>query len=246
MVLELESVFSNDLIRRGDSFNILLNIRNLYNDAIIVNGYEINFPQGFKVSTKPGAKLRFTKDTEEFFSDFIPFKELKTTDHKREHVEIPNGVKRPISIPLRAGRILGFKPRPDLYKISITIFYTHDNTLLNRSIEIDLRIYASLQGMLGGTILGSVLGNFAVSEFRYGIDTPISILSSIVFGFVAGIILMRRKDIQAFITIEDFWGGILVGFTIGLLGKEVVINLLTSNPVMTIDPSNSTLSNMTG
>jgi hypothetical protein len=42
-----------------------------------------------------------------------------------------------------------------------------------------------------------------------------------VFGFMTGIILMRKKDVETFITIEDIWGGILVGFFVGFYGKEI-------------------------
>lgn len=234
-MLEIKTKFSNDMIRRGDSFNIIASVRNLHDKEITVNGYEISYPQGFRPTRKSGTKLQLGKETGEFFSELAPFKQLKTSEHIVENIKIPKGVERPISIPLRVGRIIGFKPRPDLYKLSFTLFYSYKGTSLNQSTEIDLRVYASLPGMLAGTILGSILGNFAISEFKFDIDkTPVEILSSLVFGFIAAIILMRRKDVQAFITIEDFWGGILIGFTVGILGKEFVINLLKSGSPLSI------------
>jgi hypothetical protein len=30
---------------------------------------------------------------------------------------------------------------------------------------------------------------------------------------------MRKKDVQPFLTIEDFWGGILLGFLVGTNGQ---------------------------
>jgi hypothetical protein len=44
----------------------------------------------------------------------------------------------------------------------------------------------------------------------------------LIFSFIAGVVLMRRKDVQSFITIEDFWGGILIGFVIGYGGIQAL------------------------
>ena len=35
------------------------------------------------------------------------------------------------------------------------------------------------------------------------------------------IILMRKKDVQPFLTTEDFWGAILIGFLAGYTGQEL-------------------------
>ncbi|HSF51191.1 MAG TPA: hypothetical protein VLA74_10565 [Nitrososphaeraceae archaeon] len=33
---------------------------------------------------------------------------------------------------------------------------------------------------------------------------------------------MRKKDVQPFLTVEDFWGGLLLGFFVGYIGKSFI------------------------
>jgi hypothetical protein len=95
--------------------------------------------------------------------------------------------------------------------------------------------------MLVGTLVGSVLGTFVrvltgapipslpgfISEIQKAGEPP-NVGSSIVtllfvnliLGLLIGIILMRKKDVQPFLTVEDFWGGILLGFLVGLFGLQ--------------------------
>ncbi|MFL6478527.1 MAG: hypothetical protein ACJ707_06890, partial [Nitrososphaera sp.] len=48
----------------------------------------------------------------------------------------------------------------------------------------------------------------------------------LIFGLITGLILMRKKDVQPFLTIEDFWGGIVVGFAVGYGGSSILTRLL--------------------
>jgi hypothetical protein len=71
--------------------------------------------------------------------------------------------------------------------------------------------------MLGGAIIGSGLGTF--SKFLYtnnndDINKVInqnlnfmipSFLLNLVLAFIIGVVLMRKKDVQPFLTVEDFW-----------------------------------------
>lgn len=57
--------------------------------------------------------------------------------------------------------------------------------------------------MLTGTLIGSILGNLAKHGFRLQNLDLYSLVTSMIFGFITGIILMRKKYVQQFITIED-------------------------------------------
>ena len=52
-----------------------------------------------------------------------------------------------------------------------------------------------------------------------------SLLANLIIAFVIAIILMRKKDVQPFLTIEDFWGGILIGFLVGYTGEDIIRQL---------------------
>ena len=72
---------------------------------------------------------------------------------------------------------------------------------------------------------GHNFSNFKWSDLL-GTDLLSKLVISLIFSFVAGVVLMRRKDVQSFITIEDFWGGILIGFVIGYGGIQGLQNFL--------------------
>jgi hypothetical protein len=163
---------------------------------------------------------------------------------------------------LTAGKRLDFKPRADTYTISCCIEFgrkiaaktegavtvtnqpsekskkPNPSTTSVRDIKsqyaenIEISIFPSLAGMLAGTLIGSVLGALIRSNFDLRGASLVSVIASMVFGFMTGIILMRKKDVQTFITIEDIWGGILIGFFIGFYGKELFERIANISPLL--------------
>ena len=230
------------MIRRGDAYNIIVKIQNLTDKDTTLNKMRIGFQPGFFVNE--GANVM--REISQFGNQLNPFNPLETTKEITINEKVSSGSETIRTIHMKAGRIIGFRPRPDEYNIGITIYYTTSaGDEKSQNIDVTVKVYASLPGMLAGTIFGSIIGNMITSELNYDIDkTPFEILTSIVIGFIAGIILMRRKDVQAFITIEDFWGGILIGFTVGMVGKEAVFSMLKSGTILP-DITNSTINNVT-
>jgi len=230
------------MIRRGDAYNIIVNIQNLTDHDTTLTKMRVGFHPGFFVNEGTNVMSGITQ----FGNQLNPFSPLETTKDITMDDKITKGSETKKTIHMKAGRIIGFRPRPDEYKIGIILYYTIAGGIeKSQNIDVTVRVYASLPGMLAGTILGSIIGNMLTSEFNYDIDkTPFEIFTSIVIGFIAGIILMRRKDVQAFITIEDFWGGILIGFTVGMVGKEALFSMLKSGTILP-DITNSTIANVT-
>jgi hypothetical protein len=64
---------------------------------------------------------------------------------------------------------------------------------------------------------------------------------NLILGFITGIVLMRRKDVQSFITIEDLWGGILVGFIVAYAGKQFFEEFLNIPSILNQTGQNQTL-----
>jgi hypothetical protein len=141
---------------------------------------------------------------------------------------------------LQAGWTGGLHPRPDTYTIRCDVTYTFDGKIYHSSIEIDVSIFPSLASMLVGTLLGAVLGTvlkelFTKTELMKDINTlgiggtiapiiPI-LFSNMILGFMIAVVLMRKKDVQPFLTIEDFWGGILVGFLTSYTSSQILEQL---------------------
>jgi fluoride ion exporter CrcB/FEX len=90
--------------------------------------------------------------------------------------------------------------------------------------------------MLIGTLIGSLLGTVvnAIVPHVQNNKVPIpgfeiiipQIFANLILGFIVGITLMRKKDVQSFLTVEDFWGGILLGFLVGYSGGQFLKGLL--------------------
>jgi hypothetical protein len=149
---------------------------------------------------------------------------------------------------LKAGST-GTKPRPDTYTISCEVTYEFKGKTHYKNADIDISVFPSLQSMLLGTIVGSILGTLVTSLTNTSADgisnvvtknpelIPYHVLSflsvtavNIILGFIIGVTLMRKKDVQPFLTVEDFWGGLLIGFFVGYLGKSFVDNFISFNP----------------
>ena len=52
------------------------------------------------------------------------------------------------------------------------------------------------------------------------------LIANIILGIIVVLIFRRKRDIQSILTIEDFWGGILLGFIIGYGGKSFIEEVL--------------------
>lgn len=137
---------------------------------------------------------------------------------------------------LRAGWIGGLRPRPDTYNISGEVTYDYQGKDHYRQINLNVSVFPSLGSMLTGTLFGSILGTmikpllkpetteFASVAKEMGSAVP-GLLANLIIAFIIAIILMRKKDVQPFLTIEDFWGEILVGFLVGYTGEDIIKNL---------------------
>jgi hypothetical protein len=134
-----------------------------------------------------------------------------------------------------------FHPRPESYRLRVTANYEVKGKVCFASEIIDLSLFPSFGSMLSGTLARSLLGTIVrnaetIARFPM-LSTQTQIIEEImgifivplIFGLVAGLILMRKKDVQPFLTIEDFWGGIVVGFVVGYGGSDIVTRILSTD-----------------
>lgn len=161
----------------------------------------------------------------------------KPTIEENIEITIQPGDTYRVDFNLKAGWSGGVRPRPDTYTISGEITYQIEKTSHYENVNIDVSIFPSLGTMLIGTLIGSFLGtvvNNIVPQIQQHGNAHIAnlqimslqIFANLILGFVVGITLMRKKDVQPFLTVEDFWGGILLGFLVGYVGQGFYTQIL--------------------
>jgi hypothetical protein len=121
-------------------------------------------------------------------------------------------------------------------------FTAGDNSrqVLTQVITSALDVRPPLRSIVIGSIFGSVLGASAkfaqlvgqsgTDAFSFLIDhTSVEItqiVASIIMGVIATVALSRKSGAQNFITVEDFFGGFVIGVLIGYQGTSYFENIL--------------------
>lgn len=121
--------------------------------------------------------------------------------------------------------------RPDKYKLTLFVEYSNNQKVFFRETKIEeVDILASFKAIMYGAIIGGFLGTvvrmFIFSHFILHIGILFEIIGAIILSMLAVIALARKSGVQTLITIQDFWGGIFVGFLIGYSGKTFFDNLI--------------------
>ena len=108
--------------------------------------------------------------------------------------------------------------------LSTQIRYRVDGIEKTQVITSEFEIKPPLASTVMGAIFGGILGNLAralnaKSELIWQ-SLLVSTGSSIVMSLIAAIALSRKTGTQGFITVEDFFGGFVVGSLIGYSGSD--------------------------
>ncbi|MGA9842149.1 MAG: hypothetical protein WBQ25_07520 [Nitrososphaeraceae archaeon] len=157
----------------------------------------------------------------------------KPTIEENIEITIQPGDTYRVDFNLKAGWSGGVRPRPDAYTISGEITYQIEKTVHYKHVNIDVSIFPSLGTMLIGTLVGSFLGTIVhniVPQIQQNGDVPtanlqiisLQIFANLILGFVVGITLMRKKDVQPFLTVEDFGEEYYWDFLLAMLVKDSI------------------------
>lgn len=135
---------------------------------------------------------------------------------------------------LRTNKALFFVP--SAYTLHLQIQYEVDGAINQDVIDYSFFIGSSLNSMIYGSVIGSIMGYLVKDIFQD--KTMISIISSfnfisalsytlflganVILGIITVILFSRKKDVQPILAIEDFWGGVLLGFIVGYGGKSFI------------------------
>jgi len=128
---------------------------------------------------------------------------------------------------------------PAKFKLQLTVIYgleapppgenAHEaRNLYSNTTAFTVQVRAALWSIILGGVLGGIIGSIARSLQGSGgeiafdtshINSTIgAVLLAAILSGAAIIFSARKSDTQSFVTVEDFWGGLLVGFLIGYSG----------------------------
>jgi len=115
------------------------------------------------------------------------------------------------------------------------IKYRYKKEIHYAPFEVRLTLRPPLLANGIGAVAGSILGNGARSLKEQGAgffqNVGIEFAAAIVLASILAVIAIiyssrRTGESQPILTVEDFWGGLIVGFMIGYLGHEVFQRLV--------------------
>jgi hypothetical protein len=115
----------------------------------------------------------------------------------------------------------GFRP-----KTSTSSGSEGDNreAIFTNTIAHKLSIRPSVYSVLAGSIIGGVAGSIArLLQMNSPItwkESSVSIVLVTILSAIAVIFMARKSDTQSFVSVEDFWGGLLIGFLVGYTGTS--------------------------
>ena len=113
---------------------------------------------------------------------------------------------------------------PTRQSLSTQIRYRIDGKQKTQVASSEFEIKPPLLSIVIGAIIGAVLGTLAkifnTSKTFDWQPTVLALGASTVMSLIAGIALSRKSASQAFITVEDFFGGFVVGALIGYGGSQ--------------------------
>lgn len=119
--------------------------------------------------------------------------------------------------------------RPSAYTLSIEVRYEIAGTANVDTVEHAIQVRASLWSILIGAAVGGVFGAFAGYDAAIdwgAAETWTSLGVSVVLALMAVVLFARKKDSQPIVSIEDFWGGVAIGFMVAYGGTDLVGTLL--------------------
>jgi hypothetical protein len=155
--------------------------------------------------------------------------EIQDTPIQFKPVEIQPGDSITRVFVLQTWRGLWFTP--NTYTMDISIKYKIGPVMHNQSVPYTLDIQAGLRYIVVGAVIGSMFGILAkeINVLTTGkwVAFLTTTVSTIIISGFAVIAFARKTGVQPLVTIQDFWGGMLIGFLISYSGTQVLGNLFS-------------------
>jgi hypothetical protein len=130
--------------------------------------------------------------------------------------------------------------RPIRYDLECTINFAFDPSenarLYTNAVQHTMTVRASVGAVMIGALVGGISGFLAASMQAFnqpepevitlGINTwsviyfSLRLLLTVILSMMAVVFLARKSETQSLVSIEDFWGGLVIGFLVGYTGTS--------------------------
>jgi len=119
---------------------------------------------------------------------------------------------------------------PLTHKFQIQVNYASDGVDHTDTISYEQSIQSTIGAMAVGAAIGAIVGTSLKSlssPAQNGTDGSIlRVLTASLLASMAVVVAFARKSTaQPLVSVEDFWGGALIGFSVGFFGFEQFFNL---------------------
>jgi len=132
---------------------------------------------------------------------------------------------------------------PMRQSLSTKITYVVDGQERTQVVTSEFEIKPPLASMVAGSICGAFLGALAKELTTQPLSSwqsmAVSVGGAVVMSLIATVALARKTGAQGFITVEDFFGGFVVGALIGYGGKEYFENAIAPGSEAAAPPNNA-------
>jgi hypothetical protein len=96
-----------------------------------------------------------------------------------------------------------------------------------------------------GAVLGGAIGGVArlINALQTGNANAqtqmLSLLLALILSAITVVSFARKSGVQQIVSIEDFWGGLFLGFLIGFFGQSFALDLITPHATSGATPTPS-------
>jgi hypothetical protein len=114
--------------------------------------------------------------------------------------------------------------------------------VFTNTVSHEISIRPSLFSVILGAAIGGLVGSIArLLQITHSNKTPlelpvsvVGVLISVMLSSISVIFIARKSESQSFISVEDFWGALLIGFFVGYTGASFFEQVTgATNPTFT-------------
>lgn len=117
---------------------------------------------------------------------------------------------------------------PIAHTFQIQVRYEVDGEDHLDTVPYSLSLRASTTSSMIGAVIGSIMGSM-VNDTVLIAGSPDSwriILTAIIFAVIVIIAFARKSAVQQIVSVEDFWGGVFIGFLVGYTGESFIRSII--------------------